>query len=188
MRMWPELCFRYPQSAGINLMQIWIGLDWSTGSLIRRGLLPRALVWYQRRDFWKVKMEVGWWIRGWIERECGCDEGNNQHAGQSKKENTQWRCVIWGTKKGKRKRGRLMDMIAQRGFQKQRGREFSETPDWAANHSQPRNDSRTTESLLLWKRHHCRHCFNPWKPVKLTWGSGSHLMLLCSQHNAVPAL
>lgn len=26
----------------------------------------------------------------------------------------------------------------------------------------------TTESLLLWKRHHCRLCFNLRKPVKLT--------------------
>lgn len=85
------------------------------------------------------------------------------------------------------KRGRLIDMIAQQGFETQRGREFSEAPDWAANHSQPRNDSRTAESLLLWKRHHHGHCFNPWKPVKLTWGSGSYLMLLYSQNNAVPA-
>lgn len=67
MRLWPELCFCYPQSKGINLMQIWIGLDWSTRSLIRRGLLLQALVWYRRR---LPKSKNGSrWVRQGLSRE-----------------------------------------------------------------------------------------------------------------------
>lgn len=130
MRMWTRLCLRYPVSAGINLMQIWIGLDWSAGSLIRRGLLLQALVDCHRRDFGKVKMEVGGCIEGWRLRVMP--------------ENTLWIYLIRGEDKGEEEKRGLIDMIAQQGFQKwkererERGREFSETPDWAANHSQPR--------------------------------------------------
>lgn len=121
--MWPDLCLRYPQSAGINLMQIWIGLDWSAGSLIRRGLTAAGISLI-RRDFSKSKNGSEWARRGLnAERQSGCEEENNK-PGQKWERNVRMSDMRRRQRNVERwKKGRLINMIAQRGLRMQRDRE-----------------------------------------------------------------
>lgn len=136
--------------------------------------------------YWKAK-------EGMLE---GNDKQTTSRLRMGARRREVWNCIRRGWRNEKKneeemticKHNRTAGGFNYSNEERERKGEFWEAADWTANHSQPRNDSRTMESLLPWKRHHCECCFNLWKLVKLTRSLGSHLMLLRSQHESGPGL
>lgn len=136
MSTWPGLCFRYPQSAGINLVHIWIGLDRGAGSLIRGGLFAAGISLIPKERV-SERENGSRWVNWGVNRgeRVNVMEGNNQHAGGARTRAHSHTVKVSETRRRQRhvKRGeeRQIDRHdCTAGFHKQRGRDvLSGAPD-----------------------------------------------------------